>query len=105
MDHKTDKHVQLVLDKDLTMTNIVKMTNERVKKLTPADLDVILMGLDDREHRLMIKALNSLAVGGLTEAQMNEQYQRIGHIVEIVGYRIMQRKVWNEIKKGQNNGK
>lgn len=91
----------LTLDKDLSMSNIVKMTTERVKKITPADLDVILMGLDDREHKLMIKALNSLAIGGLTETQMNEQYQRIGHIVEIVTYRIEQRKAWAELKRGE----
>ena len=88
----------LILD-GLKMSNISEMTKKRVQNITAQDLDMILMGLDESEHKMMIDVINSLATGGLTEAQRDKKYIRIGQIIEIVAWRIEQRKVFNKIKR------
>lgn len=87
----------LILGDDLKMTNVVNMTVDRVKNLKMADLDMILMGLNESEKKMMIDAIRDLA-GNLTEKGRANRYERIGHIVEMVAYRVQERKAWAQIK-------
>lgn len=49
----------LILDKTLKMTNIAKLTDENISNLTMTDLREIFNLIDDKEIKLIVKALKS----------------------------------------------
>ena len=91
----------LFLGDDLKMTNIATLTKEKVKKTTNKDLAEILNNLDKCEVEMIIAAIKTLAEDGLTDKVRNHKYQRIGHIIEMATYRIMQGLAVSKMEEGK----
>jgi hypothetical protein len=80
----------LILDKDLRMTNLANLTEEKVKNLTREDLDLVLKNLDEGEKLLINKWIISLNNDRLTDKEKSKKYELIGQLIEIAVYRVMQ---------------
>ena len=91
----------LFLNENLEMTNIAAMTKEKVKKTTNKDLTEILNSLTKDEVEMIIAAIKTLAEDGLTDKVRNHKYQRIGHIIEMATYRIMQGLAVSKMEEGK----
>ena len=89
----------LILGKDLRMTNIAKLTEEKVKNLTMEDLELVLKKLNAGEKLSINKWIVSLNNEGLTDREKSKKYELIGQLIEIAVYRVMQDKA-----QGENNG-
>lgn len=71
----------LMLSDNLKLTNIVKMTDERIKKLNMADLKEILSSIEETEANLIVNAIKK------------GRFDMVGSIIEFVTYKTMQKKV------------
>ena len=91
----------LIIGSDLKMTNIAAITRDSVKKTTNKDLAEILNSLDKYEVEMIIAAIKTLAEDGLTDKVRNHKYQRIGHIIEMATYRIMQGLAVSKMEEGE----
>ena len=80
----------LTLDENLKMTNIVNLTEEKVKNLTMEDLDLVLKKLDAGEKLSINKWILSLNNDRLTGKEKSKKYELIGQLIEIAVYRVMQ---------------
>ena len=71
----------LILGTDFKMTNIAKLTEARIKKLTMDDLKDIFAGIEENEANLIVKSIRE------------NRFDRVASILEFVTYQIMQKKV------------
>ena len=74
---------ELILD-GLKMSSITKITTDRIKKMKMPELEEVMANLDTDERGLLVRAIRA------------EAYNRIGHIIVMASYRIMQKKVIKE---------
>jgi len=63
------------------MTNIVNLTEERIKNLDMDDLKTILSAIEESEAKVMINAIR------------NAKWTLVANMIEFVTYRTMQGKV------------
>ena len=77
----------LTPDENLKMTNIVNLTEEKVKNLTMEDLELIFDKINELEKRLIVQAIKS------------GNNERIAESLKIAVYRVMQDKA-----QGEDNG-
>ena len=71
----------LILGKDLRMTNLVNLTEEKVKDLKMEDLEQVFKKANDMEKELIVKAIKS------------GNNERIAESLKIAVYRVMQDSV------------
>ena len=80
--------MSLELDKDLKMIteddrikNVVRLTEERIKKFTMDDLKNVLSSIDEIEAKIMVAAIRE------------HRYDKVSHIIEMATYQKMQNEV------------
>lgn len=73
----------LILDKSLKMTNIVNLTEARIKKLTMADLKEIFAAIDEHDAKIIVEAIKQ------------GRFDKVAHVIEFVTYKVMQEKAEN----------
>ncbi len=67
--------MELILGKDLKMTNIAKMTKQRIKKMKMADIDEILKNITQKEKKWLIDAIKT------------ENYEKAGAVMIMAAWR------------------
>ena len=71
----------LILGEDLKMTNIVNLTEKRIRRLTMQDLKEILSNIDEHDAKVMVNAIRE------------GKYDKVAHVIEFVTYKTIQEKI------------
>lgn len=73
--------MELYLDKNLKMSSVVRMTEERIKQFTMTDLEKIIQSFTELEGKIMVNAIKE------------HRFDKVAHVVEMATYREMQKEV------------